>query len=231
MNTNVAVKNKTKTILPILNGKTEVIYPSEERKKMGETDYQHIQISILEQMLRLFLTNKKDVYLASDLIVYYEEGNVNRRFAPDLMICFGAENKKRRTYKLWEEKVVPQVVIEVVSKETWQKDVTTKRRLYEKLGVKEYYIIDPEYKYLPSPLFAYRLEFGELVRQSINDKRVFSDLLNLELVDTGADFRFFNPEMQEFLPTGEDLSQINKNVISENKRLKLEIERLKKLIK
>lgn len=207
MNTNVAVKDKTKTLSPLTNGKTEVIYPSEERKKMGETDYQHIQISILEQMLRLFLMNRKDVYLANDLIVYYEEGNPNRRFAPDLMVCFGAENKMRRTYKLWEEKIVPQVIIEVVSKETWQKDVTTKRRLYEKLGVEEYYIIDPEYKYLPSPLFAYRLEFGELVRQSINNKRIFSPALNLDLVDTGEDFRLFNPETKEFLKTAVELAK------------------------
>ena len=205
MNTNVAVENKTKTLSPLTNGKTEVYYPSEERKKIGETDYQHIQISILEQMLRLFLMNKKDVYLASDLIVYYEEGNPNRRFAPDLMICFGSENKKRRTYKLWEEKIVPQVIVEVVSKETWQKDVTIKRRLYGKLGVEEYYIIDPEYKYLPSPLFAYRLEFGELVRQAIENKRIFSQALGLELVDMGEDFRFFNPDTNEFLPTNEDL--------------------------
>lgn len=76
-------------------------------------------------MLRLFFADKKDVYLASDLIVYYEEGNPNRRFAPDLMICFGTQNKKRRTYKLWEEKIVPQFIIEVVFKETWEKDVTT----------------------------------------------------------------------------------------------------------
>ena len=205
MNTNVAVENKTKTLSPLTNGKTEVYYPSEERKKIGETDYQHIQISILEQMLRLFLMSRKDVYLASDLIVYYEEGNPNRRFAPDLMICFGSENKKRRTYKLWEEKIVPQVIVEVVSKETWQKDVTIKRRLYGKLGVEEYYIIDPEYKYLPSPLFAYRLEFGELVRQAVENKRIFSQALGLELVDTGEDFRFFNPIINEFLPTNEDL--------------------------
>ncbi len=216
MNTNIAVKSPKNKSLP-KNG--EVIYPTEERKKMGETDFQHIQISILEQMLRLFFANKKDVYLASDLIVYYEEGNPNRRFAPDLMVCSGAENKKRRTYKLWEEKIVPQVVIEVVSKETWQNAVTTKRRLYEKLGVEEYFVIDPEYKYLPSPLFAYRLEFGELVRQSISDKRISSKFLGLELVDTGADFRFFDSEANEFLPTSEDLQ-------SKIKQLEAEIARL-----
>lgn len=227
MNTNIGVKNSSKNSRQAVAGKI-LEYPSEEKKKLGETDFQHIQISILEQALRLFLRDRKNVYLASDLIVYYEEGNPNRRFAPDLMICFGAENKKRRTYKLWEEKTVPQVIIEVVSRETWENDVTTKRRLYERLGVEEYFVIDPEYKYLPSPMFAYRLEFGELVRQAINDNRTFSRLLDLELVNTGAEFRFFNPQTHEFLPTSEDLQSKNDNLQSKIEQLEAEIARLKK---
>lgn len=220
MNTKIAVKHNTKTLPPQINGKKETIYPSEEPKKMGETDYQHIQISILEQMLRVFLTDRKDVYMASDLIFYYKEGNPNRRCAPDLMVCFGVENKKRRSYKLWEEKIVPQFVVEVASKETWEKDVTTKRRLYEKLGVKEYYVLDPEYKYLPQPMLVYRLEFGELVRVSVQNNRIFSEVLNLDLVNTGEDFRFFDTEKDKFLPTIADISAMQE-----------EIERLKKLIK
>lgn len=220
MNTNVAVKNNIKTLSPKTKGKKEIYYPSEEPKKIGETDYQHFQISILEQMLRVFFAGRQDVYLASDLILYYEEGSPNRRCAPDLMVCFGAENKKRRSYKLWEEKIVPQFVIEVASKETWEKDVTTKRRLYEKLGVKEYYVLDPEYKYLPQPMLAYRLEFGELVRISVQNNRIFSEVLNLDLVNTGADFRFFDIENDKFLPTADDISALQE-----------EIERLKKLIK
>lgn len=200
MNVNT-VKTKNNAVNLSLSNNKEIYYPTEEKKKLGETDYQHLQISMLEQMLQTFLLNRTDVYLASDLILYYEEGNVNKRVAPDLMICFGVENKLRRNYKLWEEKVVPQVVIEVASRETWQKDVTTKRRLYEKLGVQEYYVIDPEYLYLPTPLMAYRLEFGELVRQAIYDNKVFSPALNLELVDTGKDFRLFDSKANKFLPT------------------------------
>ncbi len=214
MNTNVAIANKS--LSRPTNGITEIYYPTEERKKMGETDFQHVQISILEQTLRLFLMDRQNVYIASDLIVYYEEGNPNRRFAPDLMVCFGAENKMRRTYKLWEEKIVPQVIIEVVSKETWQKDVTTKRRLYEKLGVEEYYVIDPEYKYLTQPILSYRLEFGEFVRVSVQNNRIFSEALNLEIVNTGEDFRFFDVEKGEFIPTVTDL--------------KIENDRLRKLL-
>ena len=214
MNTNIAVKLPKNKILPT-NG--EVFYPTEELKKMGETDFHFQQIKLLFDMLQFFFESRQDVYFASDIMFYYEEGNANKRFAPDLMVCFGISNKKRRSYKLWEEKVMPSVIIEVASEATWEKDVTTKRRLFEKLGVAEYYVIDPEYKYLPQPILAYRLEFGELVRLSIQNDRVFSEVLNLEIVNTGEDFRFFDVEKDEFIPTVIDL--------------KAEIERLKKLIK
>ena len=217
MNTNITVKLPENRTLP-KNG--EVYYPTEERKKMGETDFHYQQIELMFQMLRLFFESRKDVYFASDIMFYYEEGNANKRFAPDLMVCFGISNKKRRSYKRWEEKVMPSVIIEVASEATWEKDVTTKRRLFEKLGVVEYYVIDPEYKYLPQPMLAYRLEFGELVRLSVQNNRVFSEVLNLEIVNTGEDFRFFDVEKDEFIPT-----------VSEITSLKAEIERLKKLIK
>ena len=214
MNTNVAVTLPKNKILP-KNG--EVVYPSEERKKMGETDFHYRQIELLFQMLQLFFEARQDVYFASDIMFYYEKGNIHKRFAPDLMICFGISNEKRRSYKLWEEKVMPSVIFEVASEATWEKDVTTKRRLYEKLGVAEYYVIDPEYKYLPSPMLAYHLEFGELVRQSVQNNRIFSKALNLEIVNTGEDFRFFDVAIGECIPTVNDL--------------KAEVERLKKLIK
>lgn len=217
MNTNIAVKLPESETLPI---NSEVFYPTEERKKMGETDFHFRQIKLLFGMLELFFESREDVYFASDIMFYYEEGNANKRFAPDLMVCFGISNKKRRSYKLWEEKVMPSVIIEVASEATWERDVTTKRRLFEKLGVAEYYVIDPEYKYLPQPMLAYRLEFGELVRLSIQNDRVLSQVLNLEIVNTGEDFRFFDVEKDEFIPT-----------VSEITSLKAEIERLKKLIK
>ena len=38
---------------------------------------------------------------------------------------------------------VPDMVAEVLSKSTWRNDVTIKKSIYEKNGVKEYWIIDP----------------------------------------------------------------------------------------
>lgn len=41
-------------------------------------------------------------------------------------------------------KGVPELVIEIVSKGTRKRDETVKRRLYERMGVSEYWVVDPE---------------------------------------------------------------------------------------
>ena len=41
-------------------------------------------------------------------------------------------------------KGVPEVVVEIASKATRKRDETIKRRLYERAGVTEYWVIDPE---------------------------------------------------------------------------------------
>jgi Uma2 family endonuclease len=41
-------------------------------------------------------------------------------------------------------KGVPEIVIEIVSKSTRRRDETIKRRLYERAGVTEYWVVDPE---------------------------------------------------------------------------------------
>jgi hypothetical protein len=76
----------------------------------------------------------------------------------------------------------------------WKKD------LYAWLGVKEYFIFDPEYKLKP-PLRAYRLRGQELVEEMVVGNRVTSEELGLELVNNGKTLRLYNPQTGEFLRT------------------------------
>jgi hypothetical protein len=76
--------------------------------------------------------------------------------------------------------------------------------LRAKLGVLEYYIFDPEYDYLAEPFMAYRLIDGELTRVEIIGGRIHSPALGLDLVDTGATLRLYDPQTDSFLLTPEE---------------------------
>ncbi len=139
---------------------SEIDYPSGNGKPMAETQL-HIQaIVLLLQALQDFFAVRPDVYVAADSYWYWEKGNGNRRVAPDVMVVPGVRPRplaERRSFRSWEEGgAVPAVVFEVASEKTWETDVGRKRHRYSKLRVPEYFLFDPEAKYLSSPLIGYR---------------------------------------------------------------------------
>ena len=203
-----------------LKKQAEVYYPESDGKPMGETDF-HIQtITYLYQALSAFFASETNVKVSADIMFYYEENNPRKVFAPDVMVVRGVGKHLRRTFRLWEEKI-PEVVFEVSSRGTWKEDFQKKFILYQKLGVKEYYIFDPEYDYLVEPLVAYHLKEEEFKEIKLKRGRVFSPALGLEIVDTGETLRLFNPLTKSFLPTMEELE-------SEVEKLKAEVAKLKR---
>ncbi len=198
--------NKTQTLPKSSSGTAEIYYPETVENIMPENDFHFTVIANLVILLRQFLLNNAHSYVFGDLMFYYEEGNPRKFVAPDVMVCFGINKNPRKTYKLWTEKVVPSVIIEIASESTWDRDLTSKLAIYQRLGVSEYYIFDVEYKCLRRPLMAFRLTDFVYEEVEAVTNRVFSPSLNLELVDTGETLRLFNPETNEFLMTMEEMS-------------------------
>jgi len=184
-----------------LKKRTEIYYPESDGKPMAETDIHREQMYYLIETLKIHFASRTDVYVSGNIMFYYEEGNIRKVFSPDVMVCFGVSGDIRRTYKLWEEGQFPQVIFEISSRGTWGEDLNKKWFLYQQFGVKEYYIFDPEYDYLPEPLVAYRVKRGELKQVPIKNRRIFSEELGLEIVDTGEGLRLFNPTTNEFMRT------------------------------
>ncbi|MGI9056276.1 MAG: Uma2 family endonuclease [Pyrinomonadaceae bacterium] len=205
----------------------EIYYPESDGKPMAETDVHRSQMNYLIESLKLFFENQKTAYVSGNIMFYYEEGNPYKSFSPDVMVCFDISPGNRRVYKLWEEKQFPQVIFEISSRATWGEDLNKKWFLYQKFGVKEYYIFDPEYDYLPEPLIAYRLKKGELRQVKIKNGRIFSEELGLEIVDTGEGLRLYDPQTKEFIRTLEEERELRLKVDEENRLLREEIERLK----
>jgi Uma2 family endonuclease len=187
--------------------RNEVFYPAEIESEMGETELHFKFIRLFSALLESFFAERQDVAVNGNMMVYYEAGDSKKWFAPDVFVCFGVENKLRRVFKTWEEGVFPQVVFEIASEGTFENDLGGKRLDYARLGVEEYYLLDPEREYLPSPLMAFHRQQGRLLSAGVDSCRVFSPLLNLDILDTGRSFRLFDPVKQEFLRavlTGED---------------------------
>jgi Uma2 family endonuclease len=171
---------------------------------MAETDVHRQLLSDLVFTLENFFKARPDVYVSGNLLSYYVEGNPKKRIAPDIFVARGVKKGQRRIYKLWEEGVTPQVVIELTSRPAWREDLQEKWRLYEQLGVEEYFIFDPEYDYLDDPLVGYRLKDGKYKVMNAHDRRLRSKVLGLELVDTGETLRLFDPASGKFLPNMEE---------------------------
>jgi Uma2 family endonuclease len=65
--------------------------------------------------------------------------------APDVMVAFGRPKGDRGSYLQWEEGgIAPQVVFEICSPANTIAVMTRKFRFYERHGVEEYYLYDPD---------------------------------------------------------------------------------------
>ena len=131
-------------------------YPESDGKPMGETDLHRDWMVRILEVLR-FRYRGQRVYVASNLLVYYEEGEPSQFIVPDDFVVTDCSPRRRRTYKTWEEGKVPEVVFEVTSRSSRRQDQVFKPQVYVCLGVPEYFLYDPTAEYLKPALQGYRL--------------------------------------------------------------------------
>lgn len=177
-------------------------YPESDGKPMAETDVHIDALIYLRETLKAYFTAEPRMYVAGNMLLYYEEGNPAACVAPDVFVVRGVTKRERRTYKIWEEEQPPTVVFEITSRATRLEDLGTKRALYAELGVQEYFLYDPLGEYLRPPLQGYRLADGEYER--IESEREFvlvSEALGLELRLENSRLRVVHPETREPLLT------------------------------
>ena len=182
-----------------------VEYPSSDGKPMAENDFQLAAMLYAISALQTWFSPRTDVYASGDLLVYYEEGNPKACVAPDAFVVFGVEDRKRMTYKVWEEGKAPDFVMEVASPGTWRDDAGRKRALYARLGVTEYWQYDPQGTLLVPVLQGRRLRGGRYERiggvESVDGRLTLHSVeLGLDVWAKGETLRFRDPA------TGEELS-------------------------
>ncbi len=146
----------------------EIEYPESDGRPLGETEIHQDWMVRIRDILRLRYRGHR-VYVASNLLLYYEEGDSSKYVVPDDFVVQDCDPHPRRTFKIWEEGRVPDVVFEVTSRASRQEDKTYKPQVYRRLGVKEYFLYDPTAEYLRPPLEGFRLKQAEEIRITPDD--------------------------------------------------------------
>jgi Uma2 family endonuclease len=120
-------------------------YPDTDGQPMADNTKQFRWIVTIKENLERRFASEPDVFVAGDLLWYPVEGNPKCRQAPDVLVVFGRPKGDRGSYKQWQEAdIAPQVVFEILSSGNRSGEMLRKLNFYQRYGVEEYYIYDPD---------------------------------------------------------------------------------------
>ncbi|MDJ0580328.1 Uma2 family endonuclease [Crocosphaera sp.] len=124
----------------------------------------HILVpQVLQIILATLWSDRMDWYFGINMGIYYDPENPTDVIVPDGFLSIGVpriiDEDLRLSYVLWDELVIPTMVLEVVSKNR-RGEYTQKKEDYAKMGVLYYVIYNPLRKRKPR-LEVYKLENGK----------------------------------------------------------------------
>jgi Uma2 family endonuclease len=170
----------------------DVIYPESDGLPMADNSLQFFYIKLISDGLEVLYANRKDVYVIGDMFWYPVKGDNTIRQAPDTMVIFGRPKGHRGSYRQWEEGgIAPQLVFEVLSPGNRPAEMERKFKFYQRYGVEEYYVYDPDH----GTLQGYLRQGDELVEQLPMQEWVSPR--------TGVKFRLVGKELELYRPDGE----------------------------
>jgi Uncharacterized protein conserved in cyanobacteria len=125
------------------------------------------------KLSRLLEEKGQGEVLISSIDVYLDEKNV---FQPDIVVLL-----KEGKAKVEEKGIFgpPDVVVEILSPSTAYYDLIVKKGVYERAGVKEYWILDPNRKTFE--IYKNTEEGLKLSSQAREKGKVLSEILDLEI--------------------------------------------------
>jgi Uma2 family endonuclease len=122
-----------------------VEYPDSDGQPMSDNTLQFQWIVTIEGNLDGLYASHPNVFVAGDLLWYPVEGHPEIRTAPDTLVVFGRPKGYRDSYQQWrEDGLAPQVTFEVLSPGNRAAELQRKFEFYDRYGVEEYYLYDPD---------------------------------------------------------------------------------------
>ena len=178
----------------LLPPREAITYPDSDGQPMSDNTLQFRWIVTIQGGLDALFRDDPDVFVAGDLLCYPVEGDPTIRIGPDALVAFGRPKGYRGSYMQWREGgIAPQVVFEVLSPGNRPGEMVRKFQFYERHGVEEYYLYDPDHVVLDGWLRA-----GDELREIPELNGWTSPRLRIRFDLTGDDLRIFGPDGKPF---------------------------------
>ena len=175
--------------------KPEIIYPDSDGEPMSDNTKQFRWIVTIKENLEILFASILDVFVAGDLLWYPVQGNNKIRQAPDAMVVFGRPKGDRGSYRQWEEdNIPPQVAFEILSPGNRPGKMGEKLLFYQRYGIQEYYIYDPDRIELSG--FVRNLDWFEPIAEM---NGWVSPLLQIRFELTEDTLEIYRPDGRRFL--------------------------------
>jgi Uma2 family endonuclease len=175
--------------------KSEIFYPDSDGKLMADNTKQFRWIVTIKENIDWLFADHPNVFVAGDLLWYPIEGDNKVCQAPDVMIAFGRPKGDRGSYKQWEEaNIPPQVVFEILSPGNTRAEMNRKLLFYDRFGVEEYYLYDPDKNHLSGWLRTEGfLDVIELIDQWVSPR------MNIRFDLSSEELQIYHPDSSQFL--------------------------------
>jgi Uma2 family endonuclease len=188
-----------------LSTKPELVYPERDGQPRSDNTLQFRWIVLIKENLECLFADNFEVFIAGDLLWYPVEGHPEIRVAPDAMVVLGRPKGDRGSYRQWQEgNLAPQVVFEILSPGNRLAEMARKLQFYDRYGVEEYYVYDPDLN-----------ELGGFIRQTGQLTGIepihnwVSPRLGITFVLTPTTLEIYTPQGDRFRTTLELAEQLN----------------------
>ena len=182
-------------------------HPTEE-DLMGETSVHARLVHYLIEILT-WLFHGQLCAIYENLNFYQTPNPKEYPLAPDIAVIKGVDFRDVRSWRVGKTGPAPQVVFEIASEETWNKDLEEKPGKYALMGVEEYFAYDPNEPPLGKEgarrLFGWQLDRARRVMREMPvgpDASLWSVHLQSVLLPQGKFLRLYDRQgHQRLTPT------------------------------
>ncbi len=162
------------------------------------SELQELIPGLLKAILLDLWSDRSDWLFSIDMAFYYQSKDRSINVAPNGLLSLGLKNPPdenlRSSYVLWDEKVIPQFSLEIVSKSPGR-EYTGKFKIYQSIGVLYYLVYSPLRK-RKSRFQLYKLIDGEYILQSDGSKPYWMPEIGLGI---GAEKQVYGGNQREWL--------------------------------